>query len=215
MKKLLRFVALDFDGVIVDSMGLQEKAWRDAAREVTRDVKIEQTLVANLYSGYAGSRMFDGLDLSPHILKQLRITKNQLWLRARDSAPIFPDAREVLRELHPFLAFGIGTTAPRCYVDSVLRRAGLLGLIAAIVTNDDAPRPKPEAAFLHELFTRAHYCREESVMVGDTRTDLHLAANAGVSFIGFGSQLSTDIGISCVSNWRSLGVELRRRAEEA
>ncbi len=199
-------VALDYDGVIVDSMALQEKAWRGAARDVAVPHAVEEALVRNLYRGYSGNRMFEGLGLLPEVKRKLRAAKDTRWESELAKVPLFSGAAEGIRRLAGLCHIGIATTAQRQHVDRVLTREGLQDCIVAIVTDRDAPRPKPYPDMLVNLICGPLQAdADSSLMVGDTDTDRQMAMAAGVEFLRFDAgKKETTAHQMTVTSWRDL-----------
>jgi len=207
----LRAVLLDFDGVVADSMPGQEDAWRAAVRRVLGTGSHEDLFVENLYAGNAGPRMFEGMQLEPDVRALLRREKDRIWFAERNAVPLIPEAGEAIRSLSQSMTLGIATSAAREYAEAVLSREGLLGFFACVLTDADVTRPKPHPDLLDTLLEVFEMSPVETVMVGDSRTDLQMATAAGVPFIGYGpGQWPT--GVTWRSDWESLGQELRRRA---
>ena len=205
-KSKLKALILDYDGVIVESMGQQKQAWRYAAREVEVTPAVEESLVGNLYSGHAGDRMFDGLDLSPKVRKNLRAVKDARWESEWAKVPLFLGAAKAIRRLASLCRIGIATTAQRRHVYKVLNREGIQDCIVAVATDRDAPRPKPYPDILLDLIhgpLRAD--ADSSLMIGDTDTDRQMARSAGVEFLLFDTGgKEPQAGGVAVMNWDDL-----------
>ena len=208
----LRAVFLDFDGVVADSMPGQEDAWRAAVRSVPGAGSYEALFVENLYSGNAGPRMFEGMQLDPDVRARLRSEKDRIWFAERNAVPLVPSAGAEIRRLSGKLILGIATSGARPYVESVLAREGLLGRFGCILTDADVTRPKPNPDLVETLLQVLEVNPAQAVMVGDSRTDLEMATAAGVPFIGYGAA-EWPQGVTCVRDWETLGHELRQRAD--
>lgn len=205
-KTKLKALILDYDGVVVESMGLQEEAWRYAAREVGMPRAVEEGLVRNLYSGRASDRMFEGLHLSHDARRNLRAVKDRRWELECARVPVSSGAANTIRGLARLCRIGIATTAQRRHVDKVLLREGIQDCIVAIRTDRDAPRPKPYPDMLLDLIhgpLRADV--DSSLMVGDTDTDRQMARAAGVAFLLFDARgKAPTAGGMAVMNWGDL-----------
>ena len=176
------WIAFDFDGVIVDSMPVQAEAWVKAAAECSQD---PGPLVDNLYRGHAGARMFEGLGLSDTRIECLRRTKDRLWHQKRSSVPLFPGAGAAIEGIAGFSRLGIASTASSEYIMSILSREGLTAYFDPIVTDADAPAPKPDRSLLEMVAAQFGCSVNELWMVGDTEADLRLSQNAGSRFLLF------------------------------
>ncbi len=81
-------------------------------------------------------------------------------------------------------AFAVCTNKPIRMSELLLERLGIAERFAAIRGGDSFPYKKPNPAHLLDTIAAAAGAREQSVMVGDSRTDLDTARGADVPFIG-------------------------------
>ena len=206
-QRKLKALILDYDGVIVDSMGRQEQAWRNAAREVKVPRAVEENLVGNLYSGRSADRMFRGLAISSTVRTKLRVVKDRIWENECARVPLFSGAGTEMRRLASLCRIGIATTADRRHVETVLTREGIRDCIVAITTDRDVPRPKPYPDMLLELINGPLAAApDSSLMVGDSDTDRQMARAAAVEFLLFDAAQNGPRaeGMTAVS-WNDLG----------
>lgn len=192
LEAAVRGLAIDFDGVVADSMPAQARAWSRTAEEVLgedlppEEVKeVRQLLLRNLFAGKAGERMFDGVPVSARHQRALRHHKDEIWKEIRNDTPLVDGTADVLPRLAERFPLAVATTAPRPYVTAVLRREGLLDLFRAVVTDADVPRPKPAPDMLREIGRRLDVELPHLAMVGDSATDARLARAAGCPFVLF------------------------------
>lgn len=211
----IQALALDFDGVIVDSLDRQERAWRAALAKTEPPAtgrNSEACVIENLLRGYAGARIFEGSGLSAEQRRVARREKDRRWLQTRFSVPLFSGCREVLPRLATVLPTYIATTAPKDYVYGVLQGAGLPGVIRAVVTDDDVDRPKPDPAMLERIAAIAGVNPSEILMVGDSSTDLEMAERTGSPFLLFAGTVRSrqegglDRPMEVVRSWPELEV---------
>lgn len=85
------------------------------------------------------------------------------------------------------LKLGVCTNGARREVDVVFRTYGIAPLVHAIVTCDEAPRPKPHPDGLLLLLDLLAVPREQAVYIGDSPVDEQAARAAGVEFWSFRS----------------------------
>jgi AHBA synthesis associated protein len=208
-------VALDFDGVLVDSMGLQELAWRRAVQELGASQPLADQLSENLYAGNAGERMFIGLSIGAEEKGKLRALKDVLWSQERNAVSLMDGVTRWLPVLAARYPLAIATTADRDYVQEVLSRHGLIPYIRRVVTDRDVPKPKPAPDMLIEIGRSLDISSERLCMVGDTATDLLMSRAAGTIFVllAAGPSLRA-LPTTChiVHNWTELAAFLLDRA---
>ncbi len=200
-------VVLDFDGVVVDSMPLQERAWREAARSAPKCEEPEDAIVRNLYTGKAREKMFDGLELSKEKKRLLRAKKDELWFRLRRTVPLMPGARKIIPLLARRYRVAIATTADRAYVENVLSRERLDRYISHVITDADVSRPKPAPDMLEALAIRFGIGVSKLYLVGDTDSDQDMSRAAGCTFIRFGlcEGAASPRAQTVAESWRHLG----------
>lgn len=182
-------LVFDFDGVIADSMPLQEKCWTLAVDEIVGDGKEKALGVirTNLYAGMARERVFKNVNLPPDIRNRLRARKDELWQAIAAQTPLFNGAKELIRALSRRYAVSIATTAGRKYAESILAREAIIDVPKLIITDADVQNPKPAPDMLFEIARSLRSEPDKLCVIGDTLTDLEMANSAHASFIWFGS----------------------------
>ncbi|HET6351519.1 MAG TPA: HAD-IA family hydrolase [Coriobacteriia bacterium] len=198
-------IVFDFDGVIANSMGMQEQAWRVVTQD---DPELQRRIVENLYAGRAGETMFDGTDLTDGRRDQLRRSKDTLWDAARSEVALMAGAASAIPRLGGKFPLGLATSADRPYVESLLQREGLISYFRVLMTNADVPNPKPAPDMLVAAASQLEVELRKVLMIGDTDADRQLAANAGTQFLRFGSARPDVAGVQSVSGWPELEVLL-------
>lgn len=80
---------------------------------------------------------------------------------------------------------GVCTNKPQALSEAVLRELGLLDLFEAVGGGDRFPVRKPDGAHLHAILELmgAGAAAEHAVLVGDSRTDVRAARDAGVPVV--------------------------------
>jgi len=179
----LKCVALDFDGVIVDSMPTQERIWRDVAREVFGNTWLETKLIENLYDGKSRDRMFENIELTGEQRRRLREEKDRLWFAERDRVELREGVRNYMPILRAHYEIVIATTADFKYVDHVLHREKLSPYVSFIITDDDVPHGKPCPDMILKIGSRLSISNTEICLVGDTETDLEMSRRAACRFV--------------------------------
>ena len=69
-------LALDFDGVIANSMPVIEGCWRDAIAAVVGPAAPADAVMVNLYGGIPSLRMFDGTAIDQTHVEPIRAAEN-------------------------------------------------------------------------------------------------------------------------------------------
>lgn len=185
MSRNILALVFDFDGVIVDSMPLQESAWIQALDRVTP--KVDETtmkqLRENIWAGHAGHRVFDLVALSSDQRRLARSEKDRIWEKHRSLVPIMEGALDAIRSLSEEMPLFIATTAPRPYVEEILKRESLAMAFRGIVTDSDVVCPKPAPDMLIKIAECISSRPSHLLFIGDSFTDCEMAKAAGSQFL--------------------------------
>jgi phosphoglycolate phosphatase len=97
---------------------------------------------------------------------------------------LFPGVLDLLRRLRARgIKLAIATAASRFEMEYEIETHGLEGFFEAVYTLTEGPT-KPDPFALIEAMRQCGVLPERTLMVGDTRRDIFMAKNAGVSAIG-------------------------------
>ena len=111
------------------------------------------------------------------------------FLAVYDAAPAanshpFPGARELVPRLHADgWRLGVCTNKPQLPADHVVDHLGLAGAFGAVVGGDAVAAKKPDPGHIDAVLARLNAGRADAVLVGDSRTDLDAARNAGIPVV--------------------------------
>jgi phosphoglycolate phosphatase len=189
---MIRAAAFDFDGTLVDSNPIKQRAYFEAAAEVDPDGKAVAAVLARRPAGdrHAVMRLVadelslrgatpDGLS-AEELARSLAAAYTRLCEEGVSRCREVPGATRALRELAARgLALFINTATPRDAVLTILRRRGLLDLFAGVY---GAETGKLEG--LRRIAGEAGARPAELVFVGDRDEDLEAARALGCRFVG-------------------------------
>lgn len=183
----MKALALDFDGVVLDSVQVKSRAMAALfADEQPGDVAAIVALHERL-GGIDRYRKFDMIHadilrrpLSPERRAELGRRFSELALREVLDSPFIAGAPELLaecrrRNIPVFVASG----TPEDELRDIVARRGLVPLLAEV---HGSPRTKP--VILAELMERHGLRPDEMVFVGDALTDFEAAQVTAIPFIG-------------------------------
>jgi len=118
---------------------------------------------------------------------------NRVELESVSSVEAMPGVSEALLKIRDHgMAIGVITRGCRAYSLAALDRIGVCDMIDVILARDDVEKPKPDPSHLLKLVKRLDVHKDETVMVGDHRTDYLCAKAAHIQFIGI-SHGSSDL----------------------
>ncbi len=205
----VRLVLFDLDGTLVDSAPDIAEAANAALRAVGREVRSEEEI--RHFIGNGAERLIhrcltglrDGNAPSP-----LHQTAYSEFLRryadcVSARSKLFPGVQETLAVLSAAdITMGCITNKPERFTHPLLADMGLACHFQIVLGGDSLPVKKPDPAPLLHAAETCGVSPQESVMVGDSFTDLAAARAAGMR-------------IFCVSYGYPAGVDLRAHAPDA
>jgi len=184
-------------------------------RHTVADADVEAQVVANLYAGCAGERMFDGLELAVVDRKHLRAAKDTAWLAMRDSTLLMNGVGPALEQLSTAFVLAVATTADIAYVTGLLGRDNMLRHVSSIVTDHDVAHPKPAPDMVLRLMEEFGVTAGQTCLVGDSRTDYEMSRAAHVEFIRFASHPgAAGVDAPSVASWAELARVLLRTSPD-
>jgi phosphoglycolate phosphatase len=184
-------ISFDLDGTLVDTAG--EIA--EAANRTLAEFGVPRQDVA-LITGFigAGTRQMM-LQLLAHVMLQEPALADRLkvdevlarlevhyGITAGMQAQPYPGCAEMLQRLREAgVKLACLTNKEHRFAIRVLDATGLLGLFDYVVGGDSLPQRKPHAQTMHHVLNVLGGHTHRAAHVGDSRTDVETARNAGVS----------------------------------
>lgn len=181
---------LDYDGVIVDSMTAKAEAMADAFAPLTR----ERGAVVEGFRRHAGS----GRELVFDRIHE-HLTGESLPASARErieaaflgridainaAVGLFPGVRDFIAAQAGKRAVAVVTGVPQAEAERQLERLGLRRFLASVHA---ATRRAPKNVLMRGFLEARGIAAPDALFAGDSRTDMHEAALAGVPFVGIGA----------------------------
>ena len=186
-----RLILFDFDGTLVDSQHVISKTMASAFRYegLAAPSAFAVKRVVGLRLEEAISILADE-EVDKPLIKRLSTNYRNAFL-SQDSGndysePLFEGVIETLAELdRADVCLGIATGKGRRALASSLERHGLQHHFVILKTADDGPG-KPDPSILFDAIAEMGVSKDETILVGDTVFDIHMAVNAGIRAIGAG-----------------------------
>lgn len=181
-----RHIFLDFDGVVMDSMGLKLDAYCHALAEFGFDraaVREQQLLYAGLSRSRALPLMYEALSGGRALdaAAQARVLERfaEEDIRLRPGMTLMPGAEGFLEEaLRRGMPLTVVTGTPQEVVDGTVERFGLGRYFREV-----HGWPPLKAEHLAALPARHGLHPDEALYVGDAVQDINAAESAGVPFV--------------------------------
>lgn len=179
---MIRACALDFDGVVLESVGVKLEAFRKLFSTYPNSAEIVRYLEAN--NGLDRYTKFRriwtemlGRDYTPAVETKLDGDFSAMVLEAVLACPFVPGAEDFLRA--PGLPLFVVSAMPLRELEIIVARRGLASRFKALYGS-----PGKKADQLRDILSREGLKPDELLFVGDAENDRKAAREAGVPFVG-------------------------------
>jgi beta-phosphoglucomutase len=185
-------VIFDFDGVLADTEALHCAAFQavlaDIGVQLSPAEYFEQFLGLPDRECLAAVCVREGQRPDAADIETLLARKRARFAQLAQSAALYPGVEAVLRRLHQHFSMAIASGAFRDEIETILARAGVRGLFAAVVGAEDVragkPAPDPFLQALHALNRNgAHLSAAACVAIEDSPRGIEAAHRAGMRCI--------------------------------
>lgn len=177
-------IVLDWDGTVMDSLGVIVACAQEGARDLELEVPAENAIrdLVGLKLSIIAARLFpQHEDLHVRWIERYSFHWINTFL---DRLRLLPTAREAVERLHRegyYLAVATGKS--RRGLNRDFDSTGLGKLFLASRTVDEAPS-KPSPVMLLDIVDELGMQKNRTLMVGDTTHDLQMAVNGGIDAVG-------------------------------
>jgi beta-phosphoglucomutase len=189
VKRSIRAVVFDFDGVIVDSEGAHFAALRDTM--AAEGWPLSKLDYCDRYLGYSDRDTFEALNhdrslqLTAAAITRLIADKARRYEELAHHGPLaFPGAVDCVRLLAQRFPLAIASGAVRREIAAALDELALSDCFAAIVGADDVETHKPDPAPYLEAARRLNIAPASCAAIEDSPWGLESARGAGMFTIG-------------------------------
>ncbi|MDD1671259.1 MAG: HAD hydrolase-like protein [Methanomicrobiales archaeon] len=182
---MIQLVILDFDGVILESVAIKTKAFRELFSSVPAYV---DEIVAYHQANSGVSRFDKFRHIYESILHEPLTEDRFRWLARRYAelvvdgvlaSPFVPGALEFLGWFHQRLPLYIVSATPQDEIRFIVKERGLSRYFRGVF---GSPRKKVDC--IREILATSGSEPGKAVYVGDAPNDLHAARALGVRFVG-------------------------------
>jgi HAD superfamily hydrolase (TIGR01509 family) len=177
---------LDVDGTLVDSNDAHARAWVDAFADHGIAVPLDRVRRA---IGMGGDKLMPhvaGLGQDSEAGRRISERRGEIFKRRYlPGLRPFPGVRDlVARFAEDGLTIAVASSATSDELTPLLEIAGIMDLVGARTSSDDAARSKPDPDIVAAAVRRAGAPPGRSLMLGDTPYDVEAASRAGISIVG-------------------------------
>lgn len=180
-----KVLALDFDGTLVESVGIKDRAFEALYAE--HPEQLPQIMAYHLahnhtirFEKFAHIRRHIlGLPDDPEALEAQARRFSELVFAAIVACPMVAGARELLEHFHGRTPLYLVSMSPAEEFSRILAARGLAGYFKGVYAH-----PWAKADALRDILAREQVRPDEAAYVGDAPEDRDAAAQAGVRFLG-------------------------------
>ena len=172
---MIKGIASDLDGTLIDTAKLLAEAWEEAFKSDGIDVGYSE-----LYKNTKGISSKDIIrkykkESSFEDLNRIKEKRKLNFIRLVDQGNnlLYPETMKVIDEIRSKgIKFAISTGMSRDLLDKVLKLSGLDSIVDAVVSSDDVKNGKPAPDIFLEAFKRININPKEGIVVGDSENDI-------------------------------------------
>jgi beta-phosphoglucomutase len=193
MRRMLRGVVFDMDGVIIDSHPAHRLAWRTFLRSLGRETRDEELdFILDGRKREEILKYFLG-ELAPEQIAEYGNRKDELLCQHGEAMRPIPGVIEFLDRLSEAgIRMAIATSASRRRACGTLEELRLARSFHTIVTGDDIRSGKPDPAIYHLAAERMQESPECLVAVEDAVSGVKSARAAGIRCLAVAPALRAD-----------------------
>jgi phosphoglycolate phosphatase len=187
----LKLIILDFDGVIVESNGIKDRAFdrlfRDAPRHHAEIMAYH--MAHNHVDRHEKFRHIAesilNREATPRLMDEWARRFSEYTRQAIIECPFVPGAEDFLRKAYQRVPLYLASATPQDELDVIVDERRLRPYFRAV-----RGAPEKKKAMLNRILSEERAAPAEAVFVGDSPEDLQTAKEIGVSFIGRQSRSS-------------------------
>lgn len=183
----LKLVLFDCDGTLLDGQHMILDAMRSASKTCgapyPQDDKVRR--IVGLSLGVAIERLFPAQAALHEDIRQAFVERFHFLRETGQShEPLYEGIREMIEKLHAAgILLGVATGKSRRGLKYALEHHALSDYFVTLNTADDGPG-KPDPAMVYNALKETGVTAQNTLMVGDTTFDIHMARAAKVTAVG-------------------------------
>ena len=182
---LLKAIALDFDGVILESVDLKTRAFRALFKECPEHIDrivqfhLDNTGLSRYEKFEVIYREFFGLPLSGEEKDRLGYEFGRLVEREILECPFVPGAQRFLDLVAPSYPLFVISGTPESELHRIIDARGLEAYFRGVYGS-----PRSKAEILSSILAQSGWRSDELLFIGDSRIDYDAARQVSAIFIG-------------------------------
>jgi pyrophosphatase PpaX len=179
MKKY-EYILLDWDGNLAKTLDIWLEAFDEVLIQEGFELSGEQ--IASLFGDSVAHLRVLGVQKPDAALDEIdKIAKRRL-----PNVELYPDARQVIKELHHRgKKLALITSSIHENVEHLLEKHKIISFFDVIIAGDDITHHKPHPEQLEKALAGLGGTKEHAIIIGDSDKDLGAARNFGIDSILF------------------------------
>ena len=172
---MLKCLIFDFDGVIIDSIKVQEFAYYESCRRVLgENTDIPPFAEYMSHTGDSLHNIFRKMNLPQELVPIYR----RLSSENIDKIVVVEDVVRYIKQAKAMgLFIGLCTGKDRVRTIEILKRYDMSDVFDVVICSDDVKNPKPHPESLAMIMEKLNVSVDECVMIGDGENDMLAAQN--------------------------------------
>jgi len=176
MQNNFKYILLDWDGCLADTLGVWMNAYFTIYKEYGKDVSPTEILKHSWGNVELGPKEIGISDSNACWRKIIAKVKEDVM-----KVPLHNYAKELLINLHEGqFKIAIVTSSERGLIQPALAHHDLNKYIDFLITEEEVSHPKPDPEMLNKAIDHLNGERSQSMIVGDTGKDIIAGHNAGI-----------------------------------
>jgi phosphoglycolate phosphatase-like HAD superfamily hydrolase len=211
---MIKTIILDFDGVVVKSVDIKTKAFKELFKEYTSQLDniLEYHLANNAVSRYIKFKYIYENILNEKYNKDIEARLgndfSKLVFKKVVECPFVEGVEEFLKTFSKKIPFYLATATPQDEIDRIMTARNLKKYFKKIYGTP----PGNKIDFIKEILQNENIKPEEAVYIGDMIKDYNIAKTVGVLFIGRRNKESFDgLNVPQYTNFNGISKWLQNR----
>ena len=182
----IRLIVFDFDGVIADSGADIAAGIRATQRHFGQKMWSRKEIISHV--GHGSKRLVEDIFIyldKEKLPEALSWYNNYYREHTTVYTKLYPGVREFLEMLRDYnIAACVVTNKPEFLADKILRELGIRELFTLVIGPESLKNMKPDPEGIEYCMKYTKAKADETVMVGDSDSDIQAGKNAGVHTCG-------------------------------
>ena len=176
-----RGLAIDFDGVIVDSQPMHYRAWQ----EVIRQMNLKVPLTPQALLGLSVAALVGAWHLPGDLAARAAQLKQELVIAQSRTAPppLYPGVKTALHELSQKYRLALVSSVEKMVAINALQHHLLYDLFKVLVLEGDYHKPKPHPEPYQVCLARLNLSAHQVIAIEDSAIGVESAKAAGLIVI--------------------------------